>query len=168
MRLPIVMRPAQREHLPAIRAINAESVPGVSLLTARDLNRITEAASIVVVALLNESVAGYSVGYAADAAYAGEEFQWFLCRGRDFLYVDQIAVAVSHRSRGIGAALYQELAQFAERNQLRSLVCEVNVEPPNPRSMAFHARQGFDEVGRLLTTDGRYVALLQRRGQAPQ
>ena len=61
-----------------------------------------------------------------------------------------------------------QLAQFAERNQLRSLVCEVNVEPPNPRSMAFHARQGFDEVGRLLTTDGRYVALLQRRGQAPQ
>ena len=89
MRLPIVMRPAQREHLPAIRAINAESVPGVSLLSARDLNRITEAASIVVVALLNESVAGYSVGYAADAAYAGEEFQWFLCRGRDFLYVAQ-------------------------------------------------------------------------------
>jgi len=38
----------------------------------------------------------------------------------------------------------------------------VNLRPANPRSFAFHARQGFREVGRLEVSDGRFVALLER------
>src|SRR4029077_6043453 len=78
----------------------------------------------------------------------------------------QIAVATSHRSRGIGALLYKELEQFAELNQLWALVCEVNMNPPNPGSMAFHKRRGFAEIERLSTSDGRHVALLHKRLQA--
>jgi predicted GNAT superfamily acetyltransferase len=38
----------------------------------------------------------------------------------------------------------------------------VNLRPENPRSLAFHARQGFREAGRLEVSDGRLVALLER------
>jgi predicted GNAT superfamily acetyltransferase len=35
------------------------------------------------------------------------------------------------------------------------VVCEVNSEPPNPASDAFHAAMGFTEVGRATIHQGR-------------
>jgi predicted GNAT superfamily acetyltransferase len=166
MPVPIFIRQAQREHVGDIREINAESAPGVYSLTSDALDHIFDTASVGWVALVNERVAGYLIGFAPHAAYGGEEFRWFRSRIRDFLYVDQIAVRTSHRSQGIGMALYQELEVFAERNQLSALACEVNLDPPNPGSMAFHTRQGFMEIGRLGTSDGRHVALLRKQRQA--
>jgi predicted GNAT superfamily acetyltransferase len=44
---------------------------------------------------------------------------------------------------------------------LREVTCEVNLEPPNPRSLAFHDRLGFVQVGELVTkNDTITVALL--------
>lgn len=43
------------------------------------------------------------------------------------------------------------------------LTCEVNLEPPNPHSLAFHHRLGFTQVGEQVTTRGTVrVALLVR------
>jgi predicted GNAT superfamily acetyltransferase len=162
----IFIRQARREHFADILEINAESAPGVSSLTSDALDPIFETASVGWVALVNERVAGYLVGFASNAAYEGEEFRWFRSRILGFLYVDQIAVRASHRSQGIGMALYQELGVFAERKQLSAVACEVNLDPPNPGSMAFHTRQGFVEIGRLGTSDGRHVALLHKPLQA--
>jgi len=161
MRESISINPVQYAHLGAIRSINAESAPGVSVLTPNNLIRVVESASLVWVALMRERVAGYLIGYAHDAAYDGEEFKWFQSRGRDFVYVDQIAVAADSRSRGVGAALYRALETFAANKALRTLTCEVNLEPPNPGSMAFHRRLRFLEIDRLRTADGRHVALLR-------
>jgi predicted GNAT superfamily acetyltransferase len=158
----IFIRPAQREHLQEVQAINADSSPGVSALTSDALDQLFRTASVMWVASMDERVVGYLVGFAPGAVYDGEEFAWFRQLGHDFLYVDQIAAKASHRGMGIGAALYQELQTYAERNRLVSLTCEVNIEPPNPGSMAFHARLGFVEIGRLHTRDGRYVALLRK------
>jgi len=165
MPISIFICQAKREHFQDIRAINAESTPGVSGLTSAALDHVVETACVMWVALVNERVAGYLIGCAPYAIYEGEEFRWFRSRVKDFLYVDQIAVRASHRSQGIGAALYQELEQFAERSELWTLVCEVNLDPPNPGSMAFHMRQGFAELERLRTSDGRHVALLHKRLQ---
>jgi predicted GNAT superfamily acetyltransferase len=154
---------AQREHLRDIHTINAESSPGVTALTADTMDQVFDTASVMWVALVEERVVGYLVGFAPHAVYEGEEFVWFRDRDHDFLYVDQIAVGGSYRGGGIGTALYRELQAFAERKRLYSLVCEVNIEPPNPGSMVFHMRQGFAEIERLQTRDGRHVALLRKR-----
>ncbi len=165
MPISIFIRQALREHFDDIRAINAESTPGVSLLAPDALGDMVETASVIWVALVNEMVAGYLIGFAPSAMYKGEEFAWFKSRVHDFLYIDQIAVRSSHRSQGIGAALYQKLEQSAARGPLSTLVCEVNLDPPNPGSMAFHKREGFAEIERLHTSDGRHVALLHKRLQ---
>ena len=39
---------------------------------------------------------------------------------------------------------------------------EVNVDPPNPQSMAFHLGRGFEEVGRQVTDYGFEVAMMTR------
>ena len=43
-----------------------------------------------------------------------------------------------------------------------ALVCEVNLEPPNPVSDAFHASLGFTELGRGSPTPGKVVRYLCR------
>jgi uncharacterized protein len=166
MPISIFIRQAQRKHFHDILAINADSAPGVSVLTSDALDHVVQMASVMWTALVNERVAGYLIGFAPDAVYEGEEFRWFRSRVRGFLYIDQIAVRATHRGQGIGAAFYQELEQYAERSEISALVCEVNVDPPNPGSMAFHKRQGFSEIERLHTSDGRQVALLHKRLQA--
>jgi predicted GNAT superfamily acetyltransferase len=40
------------------------------------------------------------------------------------------------------------------------VTCEVNLDPPNPRSLAFHERLGFREVGRQATKGGAFTVVL--------
>jgi uncharacterized protein len=158
----VSIHPAQRAHLDTIRSINVESTPGVAALTPNDLIDVFESASLIWVAMTHEQVEGYLIGFAHDAAYQGEEFVWFRSRVQDFIYIDQIAVAADSRRRGVAAALYQALETFAAARRLAALTCEVNLEPPNSGSMAFHRRQGFSEIDRLRTADGRHVALMRK------
>jgi uncharacterized protein len=58
--------------------------------------------------------------------------------------------------------LYDEVFERARRLGHSRIVCEVNLEPPNPISDHFHAALGFQEVGRATINDGaktvRYLA----------
>ncbi|MCO6413772.1 MAG: GNAT family N-acetyltransferase, partial [Thiogranum sp.] len=95
--------------------------------------------------------------------YDGEEFLWFREHFRgDFLYIDQVAVGRRYRGRGLGRALYDDLEYHAHRNGIDTLVCEVNCEPFNVASQAFHRQRGFSEVGRM-ETRGVSVSLLAKR-----
>lgn len=82
------------------------------------------------------------------AAYDSVNYGWFARHYQRFLYVDRIVVARASKARGAASQLYRKLFQFAAANQLPSVVCEVDIEPPNPDSLRFHQRFGFSEVGR--------------------
>ena len=56
--------------------------------------------------------------------------------------------------------LYEEVVQRAGESQQTVVVCEVNIEPRNSQSLAFHARLNFQEVGTLKKGDGSAVAFL--------
>jgi len=114
------------------------------------------------VAVTDRDIAGYLIAFLGSASYGGEEFAWFKQRTQNFVYVDQVALARSYRGRGIGSVLYSELERWGSRQQCESLSCEVNLDPPNPASMAFHMSYGFIQIGRMHTSDGRHVALLQK------
>ena len=157
------IRPACVEDFAAIYSINSECLPAVALLAAGDLDKLVSSAAVAWVAVADQAVVGYLLAYAPGANYEGEEFGWFRSRGDQFLYVDQIAVALAHRRRGVGAALYDAIEAFAGRERLASIACEVNVQPPNPGSMSFHVGRGFVEAGGIQTRDGRRVALLEKQ-----
>ena len=94
--------------------------------------------------------------------YDSVNYRWFSERYADFLYVDRIVVAGSARRRGVGRALYDAACRRATARGW-PLACEVNVEPPNPQSMAFHEAFGFGEVGRQHTEGGtKTVSLMVR------
>lgn len=146
----------------AIAAINREGQPGVTPFEPGEIERCIARATLFRVAERDGAPCGYLLVFGAGFPSIGDEYAWFSARHRDFLYVDQIAVARSAWRAGVGAALYTDLERDARARGAAVLTCEVNLEPPNPRSLAFHAALGFREVGRLRVSDGRYVALLER------
>ncbi len=50
------------------------------------------------------------------------------------------------RGRGVARALYEAVFADARAAGLPLVCCEVNVEPPNPVSDAFHAALGFETL----------------------
>ncbi|WP_316230413.1 GNAT family N-acetyltransferase [Bradyrhizobium sp. SZCCHNR1051] len=77
------------------------------------------------------------------AAYDNPNHRWFRARYDRFIYVDRIVVAPAARGRGLARQLYEELIREATAADHDRIVCEVNLDPPNPQSDAFHAALGF-------------------------
>jgi predicted GNAT superfamily acetyltransferase len=82
-----------------------------------------------------------------DADYDSPNFLWHRTRFDRFVYVDRIAVSSDHRRKGIAQALYAGLFDAARADGHTRIVCEVNSDPPNPQSDAFHEALGFRPVG---------------------
>jgi predicted GNAT superfamily acetyltransferase len=152
----------------AVLALNTAEQEATAPLTAARLEALVAAASFArAVPDAAGGAAAFLLGFAPGDAYDSPNFLWFRARMDRFAYVDRVAVAAAARRRGLGRALYAEFAAFAAARGLGPLVCEVNLDPPNPVSDAFHARLGFAEVGRALAYNGRVVRYLAQGAAAP-
>lgn len=142
--------------LPAVPHTSAEEFAG--LLTSSDhAFGVVDADGSADDAVLH----GFVIGMNPGGDYASENYRFFEDRGTDHLYVDRIVVDEHMRGQSIGRLLYDRVFQLARFEGRSEVTCEVNVEPPNPRSLAFHSRLGFAEVGRQGTKgDTVQVALL--------
>jgi uncharacterized protein len=96
-------------------------------------------------------------------AYASPNYLWFRARRSRFVYIDRVVVAESARGRGHARQLYADLIEQAKAAGHDCIVCEVNVDPPNPASDAFHQALGFRQVGSAAIHGGaktvRYLEL---------
>ena len=90
-----------------------------------------------------------------DADYDSPNFLWFRQRYPRFVYVDRVVVAPFARGRGHARRLYEDLFGQAAKAGHTLVTCEVNLEPPNPASDAFHAALGFHEVGDAVIHGGK-------------
>jgi uncharacterized protein len=100
----------------------------------------------------------------AHPTYASPNYLWFRERYRRFVYVDRVVVAERARGRGHARRLYADLVERASTAGHDRLVCEVNSDPPNPASDAFHASLGFREIGAATIHGGaKTVRYLCRR-----
>ena len=97
-----------------------------------------------------------------DADYDSPNFLWFRARYPRFVYVDRIVVAAAARGRGHARRLYRDLFEQALSAGHDRVVCEVNSDPPNPASDAFHAELGFKTVGVGALGNGKTVSYLAR------
>jgi predicted GNAT superfamily acetyltransferase len=98
-----------------------------------------------------------------DADYDSPNFLWFRARYRRFVYVDRVVVAPAARGRGYARRLYDDLFERARGAGHDQVVCEVNAQPPNPASDAFHLTMGFREVGSDVIHGGRKTVRYLRR-----
>jgi predicted GNAT superfamily acetyltransferase len=130
---------------------NNASARETSLLTREKFDRMIASARV---ATYIEPSAAFLLAFAHDDDFDGGHFLWFRSRLDRFLYIDRVVVAAEHRRLGLGRLLYADL--FARTGQLgcAHVVCEVNLQPPNPISDSFHAAHGFREVGRATIDNG--------------
>ncbi len=97
-----------------------------------------------------------------DADYSSPNFAWFQARFDRFVYVDRIIVAKHARNRGLARHYYETLFARAAAAGHNRVTCEVNVDPPNPGSLAFHAALNFVPCGEALLHNGKTVRYLER------
>ncbi|MGI8993019.1 MAG: GNAT family N-acetyltransferase [Nocardioidaceae bacterium] len=156
----MLIRPMADQDVAAVLALNEASVWALSPLDAARLSRHRAAAEHTVVCEVDTTVAAFAVAYGPGAAYDSVNYAWHTERFDDFVYLDRIAVSTQFRRRGIASAVYDEMEQHATTHG--RMVCEVNSDPPNVESIAFHARRGYREIGHLTQTDGHTTVMLEK------
>lgn len=156
----MLIRPLSNEDVPAVLALNEASVQALSPLDSEGLTRHRAAAEHVVVCEVEQTVAAFAIAYGPHAAYGSLNYAWHGERFDDFVYLDRIAVSHDFRRRGIATALYDDIERHAVPHG--RMVCEVNSDPPNVESLAFHRRRGYREIGHLTQTDGHTTVMLEK------
>lgn len=109
-------------------------------------------------------LAAFLIAFDERADYDSPNYLWFRERYPRFVYVDRIVVDRAARQQGLARLLYEDLFRRAVAAGHEIVGCEVNSDPPNPASDAFHAGFGFSEVGRVSIHGGaKSVRYLARR-----
>lgn len=151
-------RPVINNDLTWMHVLNELHAVELSSLTSTQFARLAGQATY---ATAIDDEAAFLLAFDQDAGYDGLNFHWFKARHPRFVYVDRIAVSASHRGKGLARLLYQDLFRKALSKDIPVVVCEVNSDPPNPASEAFHTSLGFAEVGQAkLETAGKTVRYL--------
>ena len=105
----------------------------------------------------------FLLALAEKAPEIAPNYRWFAARFDRFVYIDRVVVAENARRRGLARLLYEDLFEAAARAGYARICCEVNSDPPNPISDAFHTALGFAEIGRAWLLDrGKAVRYLMR------
>lgn len=132
-------------------ALNNEHARELSWLEPERLQHLVEQAFL---ARRIGNLDAFLLAFDQGARYDSPNFLWFRARYPRFVYVDRIVVASSARGRGLARRLYDDLFAHAVAAGHDRVVCEVNTQPPNPASDAFHAALGFIEVGTATIHEG--------------
>jgi predicted GNAT superfamily acetyltransferase len=94
-----------------------------------------------------DGVAGFVLAFGSETRHDSVNFRWFAARFPSFLYVDRVVVSSRCQGSGVGSLLYEAVFAFARREGYERVTCDIDTDPPNPRSERFHDRFGFEVVG---------------------
>jgi len=142
----------------AVLSLNASNIDATGPLDLDRLAKIRSMASRADVVEVDGWIAAFALVLPPDADYDSANFAWFRERyGNEFLYLDRVVVSRANRRSGIAGRIYD--AAEADAASHGRLACEVNAEPPNDASLAFHTNRGFVEAGRLTHDSGKVTAM---------
>lgn len=131
-----------------VLALNEAHVELLSPLDEPRLRQLAGWASRSDVIVCDGEVVGFVLVFPAGTPYDSPNYRWFAQHyGEAFLYLDRVVVDERYRRRGLAGAAYDVIE--ADALDHGRLALEVNVDPPNDASLAFHAARGYVEVGRL-------------------
>jgi len=147
----------------AVLQLNAESVAVLSPMDADRLQLLAGMASLHLVAVGPSGVIGFLMAFADGTDYDSVNYRWFATRFKRFLYLDRMVVTAPFRQAGVGRAFHAAAVQHAAAAGLAWIVGEIDLDPPNPASLAYHERLGFVEVGRQTLPSGKVVSMRARR-----
>ena len=160
MTTSVLLRDIADHDVPLVLDLNERNVELLAPLDAARLDQLSTWAHRAQVIEVAGEPAGFVITIPAGTDYDSPNYRWFSALyGSSFHYLDRIVFEDRFRRRGLGSAVYDMIETDA--CTAGRLALEVNAEPPNPASLAFHAARGFAEVGRL-GGPGKTVAMLAK------
>lgn len=154
------LRPIVESDFEIILRLNDAAVQQTSQMDLSRLLSLVQMSTYCKVATVEKQVAAFLIALREGAPYESENYRWFAPRFKSFLYVDRIVVGSHFSNRRIGSRLYKDLFSFARSQNIGTVVCEYNIDPPNPASRAFHNKFGFKELGTQWVAGGtKHVSL---------
>ncbi len=157
--MEVVLREFTASDAATVLRLNADSVAVLSPMDGPRFQALAAMADLLQVADVAGQVVGFFMAFADGREYDSVNYRWFAARLKRFLYIDRVALDPPYRGAGIGTRFYRLAEQHARGAGLAWLVAEVDADPPNPVSLAFHDRLGFVEVGRQAAGGGKVVSL---------
>ena len=155
--MKLEIKPLSKTDVDSIWKINQDGLPGTGKVSHEEIDALLDFSSLAVGAYFGEELAGFVICLPPKTTYGSLNYAWFNQRYNEFLYVDRIAVATQYQNQKIGTLLYDFVKSNANEIGV-PVTAEVNIEPPNPGSIRFHERHGFEQVG-VLEHDEKLVAM---------
>lgn len=151
-----LLRPITPDDHPWVLDLNERNVEVLSPLDQPRLEALLGWAEGAWVIQHEGQRAGFVLTFPPGTDYDSAYYRWFAAEFDDFCYLDRIVIDEPYRRLGLGALTY---AALEEPLGDIPLLLEVNVDPPNEASLAFHAGRGYVEVSRM-GEPGKRVALM--------
>ena len=155
--IPALTIPIIREAMPAdfprLLELNKAWVRFLSPLDEAALSALYEqcayrmVAEVKIAEVDDRSIVGFMLALCPGKAYESPNYRWFSEQLEEFLYIDRIVVDGEYQGRGISHALYNHVVAWARGTGFKTVTCEIDSDPPNERSSAFHDKFGFVEIG---------------------
>ncbi len=151
------MAPADLER---VLEINEANVPEVGPLDADRLQFLVDESAFSLVVEADNAIAGFCVVLGQASSYDSVNYLWFMEHYDDVHYLDRVAFDASAQGQGLGSLLYGDVDRRLAKLGV-GLTLEVNIDPPNEPSLAFHRKHGYVEVGRQMSK-GIEVSLMHK------
>ncbi len=104
--------------------------------------------------------AGFVFTFASGTSYDSANYLEFGRLFPEFTYLDRIVIASAFQRRGLGNAVYDDLETTAGSR----MVLEVNIDPPNEPSLAFHEARGYRRLAEFGPPDHRVLQMSKELG----
>lgn len=153
------LRPLRPTDVADVLILNEANVTALAPMDEAKLHQLHDLADRFDVLDVEGSFAGFVITFVSGVDYDSENYRWFSGRRDRFYYLDRIVLHEDFRRRGLGGFVYDEVERVAA--PYGRLDLEVNLLPRNDASLAFHARRGYAEVGRL-GDDQHLVSLMEK------
>ncbi|CAI8347199.1 MAG: hypothetical protein CMA41_04180 [Euryarchaeota archaeon] len=154
-------RPLSQHDVESAWAINEQGLPGTGQVSQQELSNLLNLSVLSIGAFQEGEMLGFVICLSPGTTYGSLNYAWFNERFDSFIYVDRIAVSKAHRNHGVGTKLYEIVVSYSQEHNI-PIAAEVNLEPPNPGSMRFHTRFGFEEIGTLSHKEKSVTMLLRK------
>jgi hypothetical protein len=162
------VRRALSSDIAQLLTMNELALPHVTSMSSDRLAHLLDVSRIALVVeeagAPEHSPIGFCLVLGPGVDYQSVNYQWVMDRYEDALYLDRVVVDAHRRGQGVGQRIYAEVQRLMRSDWLQfpRLALEVNLDPPNPESLAFHRKLGFEPVGEQTTPYGARVLLMAK------
>lgn len=148
-----VIRPIEHHDLDTIVDLNQSALEGVGPLDYESLALLVKQSDQALVLDDNGQLGGFVITLPTGATYESSRYEWFEDRLEDFVYLDRIVVAETHRRQGVASRLYDVIEN--------DLPVALEIYDTNQPSLAFHRQRGYQKLGELEHAGKRNLMMLK-------